>query len=178
MAFLPFLRGCSLSFALLFASACGVEADHHEATEASALYAGEATTEHAFEVLSAGRTAELRQVLSDLDRAATASDDGYASFYAGAFRIWAIVNSSSIGDLLALPGLAQDGLKSLGRGHQLLPNDFRATSFLGLGQLILGNTLGDKALVTAGLGTFETGLAQMPAYARYLRAGCTPSAHK
>lgn len=169
MAFLRLLSRGLQRIALLGLTACADTA-HDDTAEARALVVADATVQRAYDVLETGGAGQLRQILSELDGAAKASEDGQAYFYAGAFRIWAIVNSSTVGDLLALPTLIQDGLKSLERGHQLLPNDFRATSFLGLGQLTIGNMLGDQALIAAGLRTFETGFAQMPQYAYYLRA--------
>ncbi|MET0341550.1 MAG: hypothetical protein ABW252_11165 [Polyangiales bacterium] len=164
-------RRSLLVIALLGAAACGAEPAHDEAPAASAQQAAATTvTDRAFDVLAAGRAPQLGQVLSELDAEAKARESGYAYFYGGAFRIWAIVNSSSLTDMLALPTHIQEGLARLERGHELLPNDFRATSFLAMGQLIIGNTLGDAALVDAGLRTFEVGLAQMPAYGHYLRA--------
>lgn len=170
MAFLSFSSRCLLSFTLIGVAACSDQFRDDDATEASALLAPNATTQRAYDVLSAGRVGELRQVLSELDSAAETRDDGYANFYAGAFGIWAIGSSSTVNDVFALPSLIQDSLKRLERGHQLLPNDFRATSFLALGQLFIGNAFGDQALITAGQRTFEQGFAQMPAYAHYLRA--------
>ena len=134
-----------------------------------------AVTAEAYAILSRGEIERVSEVLVDLDRAGELEPpDAYAVLYAGAFRLWKGVQGTvGLGDLLALPTVADQWLVQLTRAHDLLPDDFRVTGFLCNARLIVGTLRADDELFARGMATCETAIAQMPAYGYFLRATAT-----
>jgi len=125
----------------------------------------------AFGALSRRSVNDVRSSVVELDRA-TAIDpkDGYAMFYSGALRLMLLAQTSTLRDVIELPSLISEVLTRLEKAHELLPDDFRVTSFLALSQTMAGGLLGDPKQLDEGLRVFELGLEQHKPYGHFLRA--------
>jgi hypothetical protein len=134
-----------------------------------------AVTTHAYAALTKGAIDQVSQELEALDAAAAKDPpDEYAVFYSGAFRLWkAAQATSTLTDVLALPGLADEWLSRLTRAHTLLPDDFRITGFLCNAQVIVSGLRSDKALLAQGLTTCDAVIAEFPPYGHFLKAAAT-----
>jgi tetratricopeptide (TPR) repeat protein len=129
----------------------------------------------AYEGLTHGRVSEIDSVLSDLDRRLQQQpDDGYAHFYAAAFRLWKLSeDSNSLGGLLGALRLPDETIAHFERAQQLMPDDFRVPGFFGLTQLSIGTLTSDEASTQRGLRTLDRAIELYPAYGYFLRATAT-----
>lgn len=175
-----------LCAALVLSVACAAESSEtaqdsfapraQEAASAGSDARTNAVIADAYAALTAGEHARVGEIIRAVDaRVAAAPDDGRASFYAGTMRLWRMIESGA-----AVTGITgadpTDPILALGRlerARALLPDDFRATGFLGVIQVSVGRVLASKAQMDAGFATLDRAIEQDPAYGYFLRASAT-----
>ena len=128
---------------------------------------GDALTD-AYDALTRADYSNIQGIIAGIDRYRDANpDNAYGYLYAGIFRLWAAADSGGAG-LLAAPDIVTGTIENLSRAHEMLPNDFRASGFLGVSQVLFGQ-------LAAGLETLQESVDQFPEYGHFLRGYGTGS---
>jgi hypothetical protein len=123
----------------------------------------------AYSAMSRGDHSNLSAIIQGVDQQRdTNPDDPYGYFYAGVFRLWAAADTDGTG-LLAVPDVITGTLSNLATANERLPDDFRASGFYGMSQIVLG---GD---VEGGLATLQKSIDLFPEYGHFLRGFATAS---
>jgi hypothetical protein len=129
-------------------------------------------TGKAYDALTAGDQAAIRQVIADVDQAVSKDpDDGRANFYSAVMRFWQLGEEidlpASPADLVAETRLMIDRFRT---AQEKLPNDDRAPAFGGLAKVVIGDLFKDSAMHAEGMSDIDEGIRIFPSYSHFLRA--------